>query len=56
MDGEHSQQGADVPDIQIKEQLAQVLNELRSQREQVSSLKEEIQGNSTSVAKEFKKE
>lgn len=42
-------------DLNVQNQLKEVLLELRSQREEVQALKEEVQGNNFSVASEVKK-
>ena len=41
--------------LNVQDQLREVLSELRDQREQVQSLKEELQGSALSVASERKK-
>ena len=41
--------------LNVQDQLREVLSELRDQREQIQSLKKELQGSALSVASEVKK-
>lgn len=47
--------GDNLPDLDLNTQLCQVLSELRNQRQEVQSLKEELQGSAFNVAAEVKK-